>query len=174
MVFNKHEKRFIAQFFVINVCFLLINGFLNNYYYERFINTSVSIFIGGKRGMNKKTIIFGSVLAVFLMLMIPNVSAITYRTVIDETEQNLLNGLGNTDFNELKEKMKYRNIEGLRDSNISQILDILLWIFYILFYGFYTIENLVEGNYLVSLLAFFWFVISVFGLKQAVNNPEEV
>ena len=156
--------------------FIFINGFINNFCYEGVINTIIAIFIGGKRGMKKKTILFGSMLAVFLMLMIPNISAVEYQTVLNENEQNLIERFKNTNLNlnELNEKKKYQNMDELINNNISHIFDILLWLFYVLFYGFYIIKSLLDGNYFGSLFGLIWFIISIFGLKETVNNPDGV
>ena len=48
-----------------------------------------------KRGMKKKTIVFGSLLAVFLMLMIPNVRAVEYNTLKETLESKLPDTLQN-------------------------------------------------------------------------------
>jgi hypothetical protein len=71
----------------------------------------------------KKTIVFGSLLAVFLMLMIPNVSAVEYNTVAEAHESYIIQRFEITE-NELNEL-----IESIKDGNIENfsIFGDILW-----------------------------------------------
>ncbi len=73
--------------------------------------------------MKKKTIIIGSLLAVFLMMMIPNVSAVESQSVNNETKSRI-NEMA-TKINELD---KIGKITSLSDLNtIQQTIDYLLF-----------------------------------------------
>lgn len=130
---------------------------------------------GRKINIKKKTIVFGSLLAVFLLLIIPNVSAITFQTVTNETEQYLHEAVKNTnlDVNEIHEKMKFLNLNEYRDNNNSETFHMLLWILFVLNFGFFTILNLVEGDLLNSLISFVSLILSIVGLKQVVSEPDK-
>ena len=54
----------------------------------------------------RKKIIFGSLLAVFLMLMIPSISAIEYNTVLDVNESYIIEKIQKMDISELKGKIQ--------------------------------------------------------------------
>lgn len=90
--------------------------------------------------MKRKTILFTGILSIFLMLMIPNISAIEYHKIMQENESYLMNKyfkiseIDNTKFiekninkEELKDKIiqQFNKYEGLIQykSNIIQILD---------------------------------------------------
>lgn len=70
----------------------------------------------------KKTIVFGSLLAVFILLMIPNISAVEYNTVVEAHESYIIQRfeIKENELNELIESIKDGNIE-----NFSIIRDIL-------------------------------------------------
>ncbi len=59
----------------------------------------------------KKKIIFGSLLAVFLMMMLPAVPAVEYNTAIEVNEAYLLEEIQNMSIDELKEKILNMNVE---------------------------------------------------------------
>jgi len=65
----------------------------------------------------KKTIVFGSLLACFLMLMIPTVSAVEYQTVVDANESYLINEIQNKklDIQTFSNKIKDINIREIRE-----------------------------------------------------------
>ena len=81
--------------------------------------------------MNKK-IVFGSLLAVFLMLMIPNVGAVEYQTVADANESYLMNEIQNKkiDIQTLRNNIKNINIRELREElhniNIHELREKML------------------------------------------------
>ena len=84
-----------------------------------------------KRGMKKKTIVYGSLLAVFLMLMIPNVSAIEYKTVVETNERRILQEIEKfeSQINTIKEQVTGLNskeiisaINNLEKNDLKQIL----------------------------------------------------
>jgi len=59
----------------------------------------------------KKKIIFGSLLAVFLMMMLPAVPAVEYNTAIEVNESRLFEEIQNMNIDELKEKILNMNVE---------------------------------------------------------------
>ena len=125
--------------------------------------------------MKKKTVVFGSLLAVFLLLIIPHVSAITYQTVVNETKQYRHEELRNTNFdlNKIIEKMKFLSANEFKNNDFnSETFHMLLWIFYALCFGFFTLHNLMEKHLLDSFISFISFVISIVSLKQVVNGSE--
>ena len=67
----------------------------------------------------KRKIIFGSLLAVFLMMMLPSVPAVEYNTTVEANESRILDELRNIDLEELKVKIQSIDIksfkEGLKD-----------------------------------------------------------
>ena len=64
-----------------------------------------------------RKIVFGSLLACFLMLMIPTVSAVEYQTVVDANESYLMQELQDKDLDlaALKDKLKNMNVRELRE-----------------------------------------------------------
>lgn len=80
----------------------------------------------------KKTLIIGSLLACFLMLMIPNVSAVEYQTVADANESYLMNEIQNKkiDIQTLRNNIKNINIRELREElhniNIHELREKML------------------------------------------------
>ncbi len=88
----------------------------------------------------KKTILFGSLLAVFLMLMIPNVSAIEYQKTVDANVAKLgydliefkktksqINAIQNIDQNELIDKILLEflklDLTKQQRENLEQLID---------------------------------------------------
>ncbi len=59
----------------------------------------------------KKKIIFGSLLAVFLMMMLPAVPAVEYNTAIEVNESHLFEEIQSMNIDELKEKILNLNVE---------------------------------------------------------------
>ena len=59
--------------------------------------------------MNKK-IIIGSLLAVFMMLMVPSIPAVQFNTVKEANESQLFEKIYNIDFKELKEKINDKSV----------------------------------------------------------------
>ena len=80
----------------------------------------------------KKKILFGSLLAVILMLMIPNVSAVEYQTVVDANESYFIQEIQNRnlDIDLLKGKLRDMNIRELRETiqniNIDELKENIL------------------------------------------------
>ena len=88
--------------------------------------------------MKKKTIIIGSLLAVFLMLMIPNVSAIEYKTVSDANSYIIKNlNITESELSKLIESFKNGNedIEKIKNINYNlwEMFNILLNLFGIVY-----------------------------------------
>ena len=81
--------------------------------------------------MNKK-IVFGSLLACFLMLMIPTVSAVEYQTVVDANESYFMQEIQNRklDIDLLNGKLRDMNIRELRETiqniNIDELKENIL------------------------------------------------
>ena len=63
----------------------------------------------------KKKIIFGSLLAVFLMMMLPSVPAVEYNTTVEANESRILDELQNIDLEELKAKIQSIDIKGFKE-----------------------------------------------------------
>jgi len=61
----------------------------------------------------RKKIIFGSLLAIFLMLMIPSISAIEYNTVIDANESYIIEKIQKMDISESKGIIKDIDINNI-------------------------------------------------------------
>jgi len=59
----------------------------------------------------RKKMIFVSLLAVFLMMMLPAVPAVEYNTAIEVNEARLLEEIQNMSIDELKEKILNMNVE---------------------------------------------------------------
>ena len=59
----------------------------------------------------RKKMIFVSLLAVFLMMMLPSVPAVEYNTAIEVNEAHLLEEIQNMSIDELKEKILNMNVE---------------------------------------------------------------
>ena len=83
------------------------------------------------RSMKKKTIVFGSLLAVFLMLMIPNVGAVEYKTVVETNERYILQEIEKfeSQINTIKEQVNGLNskeiisaINNLEKNDLKQIV----------------------------------------------------
>ena len=63
----------------------------------------------------KKKIIFGSLLAVFLMMMLPSVPAVEYNTAVEANESRILDELRNIDLEELKIKIQSIDIKSFKE-----------------------------------------------------------
>ena len=80
----------------------------------------------------KKTIVFGSLLACFLMLMIPTVSAVEYQTVVDANESYFMQEIQNRnlEIDLLKDKLKDIDIkevkQAIRNINIEELKEKIL------------------------------------------------
>lgn len=100
--------------------------------------------------MKKKTVIFGSILAIFLLLMTPNISAInahSAETEIKERIQHLENTIDETNHN-----MLFQSIISTYLKNISNIdwNGLFMRIFYLLFsivYILITITSIGSGDF---------------------------
>lgn len=67
----------------------------------------------------KRKIIFGSLLSVFLMLMIPSVPAVEYNNVLEASESRLLAEIKNMDIRELKERIQDLNTKQLKEKILN-------------------------------------------------------
>ena len=67
----------------------------------------------------KRKIIFGSLLSVFLMLMIPAVPAVEYNNVLEASESRLLAEIKNMDIRELKERIQDLNTKQLKEKILN-------------------------------------------------------
>ena len=63
----------------------------------------------------KSKIIFGSLLAVFLMMMLPSVPAVEYNTAVEANELLILDELQNIDLKELKIKIQNIDIKSIKE-----------------------------------------------------------
>jgi len=63
----------------------------------------------------KSKIIFGSLLAVFLMMMLPSVPAVEYNTTVEANESRILNELRNVDLEELKLNIQNIDIKSFKE-----------------------------------------------------------
>ena len=63
--------------------------------------------------MNKK-IIFGSLLAVFVIMMLPSVPAVEYNTAVEANESLILDELRNINLEELKIKIQNMDVNNLK------------------------------------------------------------
>ena len=71
----------------------------------------------------KKGILLGSILSVFLILMIPSIPAIEYNNVLDENKSNIINRIQNSEFNDSIQKLKDNRL-------LNNILNAIKNIFY--------------------------------------------
>lgn len=89
---------------------------------------NLSLIVEVERSM-KKTIVFGSLLAAFLMLMIPDVSAIEYQTATDANKSYVIEKLNiaENDLSEIIESFKKDKLEKIKniDYNFWEIINIL-------------------------------------------------
>ena len=80
--------------------------------------------------MRKKGVIFGTMLACFLILMVSNVSAVEYKTVVDTNKSKLMQEFQerNIDIDGLRESIENLNIDILKEkmSFDMDIIDIIL------------------------------------------------
>ena len=63
----------------------------------------------------KRKIIFGSLLAVFLMMMLPSVPAVEYNTAVEANETRILDELQNINLEELKVKIQSIDIKSFKE-----------------------------------------------------------
>jgi hypothetical protein len=130
--------------------------------------------MGEVKDMKKRTIFIGSIFTIFLMMMIPNISAVEYQTVINKIENNLKNVINDSpfDMDVLNEKMKRSNIQELiNKENVPEEFKILQWIF-ILAFTFFIFRNAIDGDLLNTMIAIFGLILSVLNLINSLNNPE--
>jgi len=59
----------------------------------------------------KKKLIFGSLLAVFLLAMLPSVAAVEFNAAVEANESRILDEFQNMNIDELKEKILKMNVE---------------------------------------------------------------
>jgi len=117
--------------------------------------------------MKKRTILFGSLLAVFLMLVIPNISAVEYTSVKKDMESRM---------NEIQEKVniKCSAIQSFIKTIIHKvfnfdlfglILTLLMLSFMPILSVYQIFETLKTGNLLTSLV---WVLNFFIGLKNVM------
>ena len=56
--------------------------------------------------MNKKIVIIGSFMSVFLLMMLPSVSSVEYKIAEEVNKSNLIEQIKNLDVNKLKDRLK--------------------------------------------------------------------
>lgn len=130
--------------------------------------------MGEVKDMKKRTIFIGSIFTIFLMMMIPNISAVEYQTAINKIENNLKNVINDSpfDMDVLNEKMKRSNIQELiNKENVPEEFKILQWIF-ILAFTFFIFRNAIDGDLLNTMIAIFGLILSVLNLTNSLNTPE--
>lgn len=127
------------------------------------------------KDMKKRTIFIGSIFTIFLMMMIPNISAVEYQTVINKMENTLKNVINDSslDMDVLNEKMKRSNIQELiNKENLLEEFKILEWILFILAFTFFIFRNAIDGDLLNTMIAIFGLILSVFSLINSLNTAE--
>ena len=127
------------------------------------------------KDMKKRTIFIGSIFTIFLMMMIPNISAVEYQTVINKMENTLKNVINDSalDMDVLNEKMKRSNIQELiNKENLLEEFKILEWILFILAFTFFIFRNTIDGDLLNTMIAIFGLILSVFSLINSLNTAE--
>jgi hypothetical protein len=107
----------------------------------------------------KKKVIFGSLLAVFLMMMLPSVPAVEYNTAVEANESRILDELQNIDLDELKVKIQSIDIKSLKeDLKDDPAVPLCFPIGGIIFYTLIA---------LILLRILFYVISAVVGAKQA-------
>lgn len=121
--------------------------------------------------MKKKTILFGSLLAVFLMLMIPNIGAVEYNSVKDtvESKMNSIQGKCTTKFSALQSLIRTLSKKEINLDLIGLILSLFLISFMPLLSVYQVFETIKEGNILTSLIWVLNFFIGLKNLKMVLN-----
>ena len=76
----------------------------------------------------KKKIIIGSILAVFILMMVPSISALQYNTVTESNKSKFMEQINDMDTEEVKDKIKIMGI----DEKIEKIQELLPFNFPIL------------------------------------------
>lgn len=110
-----------------------------------------------KRGMKKKTIVFGSLLAVFLMLMIPNVSALEYNVAESAIREKI------------SEKIEYNEMK-LKEKTDLSAYEKIIFTFFILLGIYALIKGEVISIFLqILIFGFSGDFLAEFLLSQGVN-----
>lgn len=122
--------------------------------------------------MKKKTIVFGSLMAVFLMLMIPNIGAVEYNSVKDtvESKMNTIQGKCTTKFSALQSLIRTVSKKEINLDLIGLILSLVLISFMPLLSVYQVFETIKEGNILTSLIWVLNFFIGLKNLKMVLNT----
>lgn len=125
--------------------------------------------------MKKRTIVFGSMLAVFLMLMIPNVSAVEYNTVKETLEANFYNNI-EANANKIANTLSLNVVE-----SVKKILTVFLFIIETLCSFVYWLTpsflKVIDPSFLNSLmdsnpiLGVIFGFLTVFGLPLIMIQP---
>jgi hypothetical protein len=120
--------------------------------------------------MKKRTILFGSLLGVFLVLMIPHMSAIEYRTVEDTFESRIISA---------QEKCTKLNNKDIRLLNIfnsigmdTDLIDFFIILLSIILTGGITVAGAINTIKFIfsfdTLLSLVWLFNLFFGMKNLV------
>ncbi len=117
----------------------------------------------------KKIIIFGTFLAVFLMLMIPNISAVEYQKAIDVNKSYIFQDYENKglDLNKLIETYQKIDSNKLKniDYNLYELFNIILNI-----YGIVSNFIWIFKNPDFAVLHFFFMITHIFLLKYWLTS----
>lgn len=117
----------------------------------------------------RKTIIFGSILACFLMLMVPNVSAIEYQTVEDEFETQLFEKIQYINYEDLREQIKEINLKDVTETITEKMGDdnpqpgIIITLLFIVIAIIATILATLSAGIMLLVLNFLQIVYQVLG-----------
>ena len=110
--------------------------------------------------MNKKIILIGSLLAVFLMLMIPSVSAVEYNQVMETRESKILEYKNNNLLNEIKQKLI--NLDDYTLETDIEFIRLSIALFLCLFGGIFAYIGVFGEVYVV--LIYDMFAITLYPL----------
>ena len=81
----------------------------------------------------KKKIVIGSLLAFFILMMLPSVSAVEFNTAVESNKPQLLEQIKEMDIAKIKEKIRDINIKELKDeiqkTPVYDIFDLILELF---------------------------------------------
>ena len=78
----------------------------------------------------KKKIIFGSLLAVFVLMVLPSVSAVEFNTAVETNKSQILKQLQDMTVDEFREKIKTLDIKELEEK--TQTYSLFEWIIFLI------------------------------------------